>query len=135
MVSKSQKPLKSYKDLSIYKNLYDAMLIVLKEIAPFLPREEKYDLASQMRRGCKAPPARIAEAWAKRYQKRQWSKNLDDTLGECYEMINHLDVCLDVYAKYLKTSKCMKAHDLYEISCKQIVKLKQNWQNYHDKKI
>ena len=51
----------------IYQNLYLAMKIVLTEIIDSLPREEKYDLVDQLRRGCKAPPALIAEGFAKRY--------------------------------------------------------------------
>ena len=100
------------------------MLIVMKEIVPRLPKSERFDLSDQMSRACKAPPARIAEAWAKRYQKRQWSKYLVDTLGECYEMQNHLDVCIDLYNKNVKKDLCINVYKLYELSCKQIYKLK-----------
>ena len=64
------KPIKSYRDLRIYQNLYEVMILVLTKIVPKLPREEKYDLGDQMRRACKAGPALIAEGFAKRYQKK-----------------------------------------------------------------
>ena len=63
----AKKSIKSFRDLLIYQNLYLAMKIVLTEIIDSLPREEKYDLVDQLRRGCKAPPALIAEGFAKRY--------------------------------------------------------------------
>ncbi len=123
--------IRTYRDLKVYQNLYKAMLIVLKEIIPRLPKEERFDLADQMRRGCKAPPALIAEGFAKRYQKRQWKKYIDDCIGECYEMMHHSTVCIDVYSKYVQTSICQKVIEIYDHSCAQLTKLKQTWQDYH----
>ena len=128
------KKIKTFKDLIVYQNLYKAMLVVLKEIVPNLPKEEKYDLCDQMRRSCKAGPALIAEGFAKRYQIKYWRKYLQDTIGEAYEMINHLTVCIDVYERYVDVNKCREMVDLYEVTCKQITKLIQSWQDYHDKK-
>ncbi len=48
-------PIKSYSDLIVYQNLYKAMALVLTIIVPNLPKEEKNDLASQLRRACKSP--------------------------------------------------------------------------------
>jgi len=109
-------------------------LIVLKEIIPSLPREERFDLVDQMRRCCKTGPSLIAEGFAKRYQVRQWKKYLRDTIGESYEMINHLSVCIDVYGKYVDVKKCRELINLYEVTCKQITKLIKSWQDYHDRK-
>jgi four helix bundle protein len=128
-----QKSIKSFKDLTVYQNLYKAMIIVITNILPNLPREEKFDLADQMRRASKAGPALIAEGFAKRYQIRQWKKYLNDTIGECNEMIHHLSVCIDVYKKYVDVSLCNKVIDIYDISCKQLTKLGQAWRNYHEK--
>ncbi len=125
--------IQTYSDLIIYQNLYKAMKIVMLEIIVHLPKEERYDLVDQMRRGCKAPPALLAEGFAKRYQKRQWRKYLDDTMGECYEMINHLTVCIDIYPNYVNKDVCNKAINIYDISCKQITKLKQSWKDYHER--
>jgi len=66
------KAIKTFQDLRAYQNLYKAMILVLTKIVPNLPKEEKYDLANQMRRACKAGPALIAEGFAKRYQKKNW---------------------------------------------------------------
>lgn len=65
----TKKGITSFKDLEVYQNSYDAMLIVMKEIVPKLPDTEKYDLKEQLRRACKAIPRLIAEGYAKRHQK------------------------------------------------------------------
>lgn len=126
--------IKSFRDLRIYQNLYKAMSIVMKEIVPSLPKEEKYDLADQMRRACKAPLALLAEGFAKRYQVRNWKKYLDDCIGESYEMINHLSICIDIYSHYVDINKCQQVIDLYDLSCKQLYKLKQSWVDFHNDK-
>lgn len=130
-----RKPIKSFKDLIVYQNLYKAMLILLNEIIPDLPREEKFDLVDQMRRCCKTSPALIAEGFAKRYFKMQWRKYLNDTIGECNEMIHHLSVCIDVYGEFVNIEKCKKLIDVYDITCKQLTKLKEKWTDYHEHKI
>jgi len=38
------KPIKSFRDLVVYQNLYKAMVLVHKKIVPSLPKEEKFDL-------------------------------------------------------------------------------------------
>lgn len=129
----SKKPIRTFQDLDVYQNLYKAMLTVLKEIITKLPKEEKFDLVDQMRRACKAPPALIAEGFAKRYQNKAWAKYIDDTIGECNEMINHLSVCVDAYNDYVDAKLCNEVLDSYIVSVKQLVNLKKSWTNYHDR--
>lgn len=130
----NRKTIKSFQDLEVYQRLYKAMILVHKEIVPKLPKEEKFDLGDQMKRASKGAPALIAEGFAKRYQVKQWKKYLNDTVGECNEMIHHLSVCIDVYSQYVNVETCKEVIDIYDISCKQLTKLGQSWKNYHDKK-
>ena len=132
MENNKNKTIRSYRDLRVYQGLYNAMILVLTEIIPNLPKEEKYDLVSQMRRSCKASPALLAEGFAKRYQKRNWRKYLDDTIGEGNEMIHHLSVCLDVYSRYINERLCQELIDIYDILNKQLYKLRNSWQNFHE---
>jgi len=67
---KDKPRIRSFKDLDVYKNAYQAMLIVYKEILPNLPLHEKYDLYDQLKRSVKAIPRLIAEGHSKRHQKR-----------------------------------------------------------------
>ena len=130
-----KKPIKNFQDLIVYQNLYRAMMIVLQDIIPTLPKEEKFDLVDQLRRGCKAAPALIAEGFAKRYQKNYWKKYIIDTIGESNEMIHHLSICIDIYNRYSDVEKCKEVRELYNITCKQLTRLGQSWQNYHDTKL
>ena len=106
METENKKPIRSYKDLDVYQNLYQAQIKVLLNIVSKLPKEEKFDLVDQMRRACKAAPAILAEGFAKRYQKKNWQKYLDDCIGECNEMTNHLSVCIDAYNRYIDEKLC-----------------------------
>lgn len=128
------KPIKSFRDLRVYQSLYDSMVIVMTEVTPRLPQEEKYDLKDQMNRCCKACPALIAEGFAKRYQKKNWGKYINDTIGECNEMIHHLSVCIDVYPKFINVELCQKLISDYDIVCKQLTNLKKAWKNFHENK-
>lgn len=132
MENHRNKSIKSYRDFDVYQNLYKAMLIVMKEIIADLPKEEKYDLSDQMRRACKAPLALLAEGFAKRYQKRNWQKYLDDAIGECNEMINHLTICIDVYPNCVNIEKCKEALELYDHSNRQLYRLREKWRNFHE---
>lgn len=126
--------IKSYNDLRVYQNTYEAMLIVHKEIIPRLPKEEKYDLVDQMRRCSKGIPALIAEGFARRYQKKSWNKYLEDAIGEINEMQHHLDVCIDIYSQYVNIQKCRQVRELYMTSAGQAYKLKSTWQNFHERR-
>lgn len=130
MEEQSNKTIKTFQDLQVYQNLYKAMALVLTSIIPKLPGEEKYDLAMQMRRACKAGPALIAEGFAKRYQQRNWKKYIDDAIGESNEMINHLSVCIDVYYNYIDVSLCEKTIKLYDMSSRQAYKLRERWEDF-----
>ncbi|MFH1826215.1 MAG: four helix bundle protein [bacterium] len=118
---------RSFLDLIVYQNLYKAMVTVLTKIVPTLPKEEKFDLASQMRRACKAPPALIAEGYAKKHHQKSWKKYLDDAIGECNEMIVHLSCAKDVYAKYVDIGLCSELIKTYDISGKQLYRLAESW--------
>lgn len=134
MESSAYKPIKSFQDLVVYQNLYKAMILVHTKIVSTLPQGEKFDLADQMKRASKAGPALIAEGFAKRYQKRQWQKYINDTIGESNEMIHHLSICIDLYSQYTNAGFCKEAIGLYDMSCKQLTKLGQSWQNFHENK-
>jgi len=88
--SDEKKPIKNFQDLIVYQNLYRAMIIVLQDIIPTLPKEEKFDLVDQLRRGCKAAPALIAEGFAKKDSQIEFKRFLLMALGSSDETITHL---------------------------------------------
>lgn len=115
----------SFKDLEIYRRSYRISLTVIKEIIPKLPREEKFDLADQLRRSVKAIPRLIAEGYAKRHQKRGFQKYLDDALAESNETIVSLNHAKDLYN--VNPDFCVAVIKEYEIISKQIYKLSSVW--------
>ena len=122
--------IKSFRDLEVYRNTYDASVVMIKEILPLLPDCEKYDLKDQLSRSCKAIPRLIAEGYAKRHQKAGFQKYLDDAMGECNETMVGLEHCCDIYE--IEKDKCQKLIDLYDKSGRQIYKLASAWYAFKD---
>lgn len=122
------RPITSFRDLDVYKNTYEAMLIVMKEVIPFLPQSEKFDLVDQLSRSCKAIPRLIAEGYAKRHQKMGFQKYLDDAMGECNETIVGLEQCRDLYA--VNRELIDKLLDIYDKSGRQLYKLSISWTSF-----
>ncbi len=125
--------IKSFKDLEVYQNTYKIMLIVMKEILPKLPENEKYDLRDQLSRACKSIPRLIAEGYAKRHQKAGFQKYLDDAMAECNEMIVSLEQSKDLYRIEADTISIVELIDLYDKSARQLYKLSTAWTNFKNK--
>ncbi len=118
-------PIRSFRDLEVYQNTYQAMLVVVRQVLPKLPLSEKYDLADQISRSCKAIPRLIAEGYAKRHQKMGFQKYIDDTMAECNETIVSLEQCRDIYGVDPKLIE--ELVKTYDISCRQLYKLSMAW--------
>lgn len=119
------KPIRSYRDLIVYRNTYEAAIIVIKDILPKLPINERHDLVDQLQRSCKAVPRLIAEGYAKRHQKLGFQKYLDDAMAECNETHVGLCQCQDIYS-----IRCEDLIRIYEISGKQLYRLSEAWTNF-----
>ena len=108
-------------------------MIVLTRIVPKLPKEERYDLADQLRRSAKAIPRLIAEGYAKKHQKKGFQKYLDDAMSESNETLVGLCHCRDIYLKYIDPQLCDKLIDKYDKAGRQLYKLSKAWQNFKDR--
>ena len=63
IMNKNQyKKIKSFKDLIVYQNTYDAMLLIMQKLLKSLPKSENFDLKKQLSRSCKA----IKKLWIHR---------------------------------------------------------------------
>jgi four helix bundle protein len=129
MDDKKKKPIKSFHDLEVYQNSYNASIKVMKNIINNLPVTEKDDLNSQMRRACKAIPRLIAEGYGKRHQSRGFQKYLDDANGESNEMIVNLSHCKDLYAEKIDISLCNELLDVYDKTSRQLYRLSRAWKD------
>ncbi len=117
----------SFLDLNVYKNLYQVMLRIHKEVLPKLPKTEKFDLVDQMGRASKSPCALIAEGYARRTSGKEWAKYLRDAVGECNEMIVHLSMVRDLYGSSIGVEMCNELISCYNISGKQLYRLGESW--------
>ena len=117
----------SFTDLDVYQRTYQASLVVMKEVLPRLPDCEKFDLKDQMSRACKAIPRLIGEGFAKRQQTRGFQKYIEDSMGECNEMIVCLSHCKDLYSRYVETRLCEDLIKTYDIAGKQLFRLGESW--------
>lgn len=123
---------RSFYDLDVYNRAFEASKAVLFSVIIKLPKEEKFDLADQMRRASKAIPALVAEGYAKKHQNKGFQKYLQDAMGEANEMIVHLS-----YAKeYLPAERGMLDNLIrtYDITGKQLYRLMENWRKLNDNK-
>ena len=127
-----RKPITSFKDLDVYRNSYETMLIVMEEIIPKLPDSERYDLRDQLSRSCKAIPRLIAEGYSKRHQRTGFQKYIDDAMAECNETIVSLEQVKDIYK--IKIELCDKLIDAYDKSSRQLFKLASAWYRFKDER-
>jgi len=125
-----KKRITSFKDLEVYRNTYEAMLIAMGKIVPKLPTSEKYDLADQISRACKSAPRLIAEGYAKRHQKAGFQKYLDDAMAECNEMVVSLSQCRDIYRQHVEIKVCDDLIDIYDKSGRQLYRLGEAWTKF-----
>lgn len=133
MLKKVSEPIASFYDLEVYQRSYKAAIIVIQQIIPKLPKEEKYDLADQLRRSTKAIPRLIAEGYSKRHQKKGFQKYLDDALGESNETIVSLQQARDIYN--ILPDLCSEMTQEYEIISKKIYKLSTVWISFGQRKV
>lgn len=120
--------IRSFRDLEVYQNTYQAMLVVMKEVVPQLPPQERFDLKDQLRRSCKAIPRLIAEGYAKKHQKSGFQKYLDDAMAECNETIVSIEQAKDIYR--IDGRVCDQLIEIYDKSVRQIYRLALAWDKF-----
>jgi four helix bundle protein len=100
----------SYKDLVVWQK---SMLLV-KEVyvlLRFLPSEEKYALADQMRRAVVSIPSNIAEGYG-RNSTNDYVRFLNIARGSIYELDTQLNVC--VMLGYITEEQSKNTFDLLQ---------------------
>jgi len=87
-------PVRSAKELDVYKAAYELAMRIFK-ISKSFPPEERYALTSQIRRSSRSVAMNLREAWAKRRYEAHFVSKLTDCDGECGETDTSLDFALD----------------------------------------
>ncbi len=127
-----KKPIRSFRDLNVYENAYQAMLITHKQILPQLPPSEKFDLRDQLSRSTKAVPRLIAEGYAKKHQKAGFQKYIDDAHTESNETIVGLEQCKDLYN--IEPALCSQLIDNYDKISRQLFNLAEAWDGFQNRR-
>jgi len=77
-------PIKTYKDLNVFKESYSLALDVSRVTRQF-PATEQFELARQLRKAARSIPANIVEGWAKRASPAEFKRFLQVAIGSCDE--------------------------------------------------
>jgi len=120
-----------FEDLRVYQRAYKSMFVVIKQIIPKLPADERFDLSDQLRRSSKAIPRLIAEGYAKRHQKAGFQKYLDDAMAECNETIVSLNQAKDLYLEMNDKKLCDDLIEVYNIVIRELYKLRFVWKSFN----
>ena len=80
--------MRDYKKLEVWKKAHDIYLFIKKNIAPKLPKEERFELTAQLNRAALSIPLNIVEGCGRNTDK-DFTHFLDTTLGS----INETDYC------------------------------------------
>lgn len=81
--------IRSFEDLECWKTARNLRLFVSREIVAHLPKEERYELASQLRRAARSVTANIAEGFG-RFHFRDNYKFCSNARGSLFEVLDHL---------------------------------------------
>lgn len=104
------------------------LLVIVHELCRRLPAEEKYDLASQMRRASKSIPANIAEGFSKRASVKEFKQYMRMAMGSANEMVTHLGIAKRL--GYLEGERAADLTDGYDHIGRQLNRLIANWRLY-----
>lgn len=119
--------IKTFRDLEVYQEAYQLMLLVHKVVKQF-PVYERNDLASQMRRASKSCPSNIAEGWAKRRFEKEFKKQLESSIGSANEMEVHIETARDL--GYLNKDFSDSLLKRYQQLGGKLTNLRKNWKTF-----
>jgi four helix bundle protein len=117
-------PIKSYRDLEVYKRA-KSLLVPMHQLAASLPAREQFDLADQIRRASKSVVANIVEGYSHKDTPAKAKQHWRISMGSADEMVEHLDTV--VILGYAAQDVCRPHSEEYTIAAKQLYKLIRNW--------
>jgi four helix bundle protein len=103
-----------FRDFPIYQELRN-FIVEIYSLANNLPKQEQFELASQLRRATTSALLNLAEGSMKKSD-AELSRYLLTSTGSLSEIVAILDICLD--QKYISTS----IHSQYLLQCESLVK-------------
>lgn len=125
-------PIRTYRDLDVYKESYDAAMLVSRLTRRFPPREQ-LELARQLRRAARSIPANIAEGWAKRNSAQEFRRYLQMAVGSCHETEVWLSMSRD--EGYISSAEFNDLAKRYERIGVMLRSLWKQWRNYRTQRV
>ena len=116
--------IKSYEDLEVYQRSY-RLSLELHRLSFTLPKAERYELQSQIRRAAVSVPLNIAEGYGRKDSPKEFKHFLRNALGSCNEVQVLLSMLFDLGYSTKQTVSSFKEE--YTIVGKQLSRLLQVW--------
>ena len=123
MSTPQRPPLRSHDDLEAYQRSM-TLLMRVHDICKRLPREERHELASQMR-ASRSIPANIAEGFSKRASVKEFKQYMRTAMGSANEMETHLKIAGRL--GYLENPELDELVDGYNHIGRQLNRLISGW--------
>ncbi len=120
-------PIRSYRELRVYRKAYEVALEVHRVSLGF-PAPEQREIGRQLRQATKSIPANIAEGYGRKASPNDFKRFLQIALGSCDEVRVWLDFCRDL--GYLEEESYGRWVRAYEEVGKGLNKLLQVWQKF-----
>ena len=102
--------MKTYKDLDVWKKSIELVIEAYK-ITNLLPPEEKFGLASQMRRGAVSIPSNIAEGYARK-NRRENAQFINIAFGSGTELETQILIVKQL--NFIKSEELEKIYQLLD---------------------
>jgi four helix bundle protein len=102
--------MRNYKNYLVWNESHELVLFIYKQIVPLLPRDERYELTSQMKRAAYSIPINIAEGCGRNSDK-DFNHYLDVSLGSA----NELQYCI-----LLIRDLAYLDNERYEVLCRKV---------------
>ena len=122
-----REPLRSENELEAYK-LSMELVVRVQGLIARLPGEERYELASQMRRASRSILANIAEGFAKRESTKEFKHYMRTAMGSANEMKTHLQIAARI--GYVAEPEFSELVDGYDHVGRQLNRLIANWRRF-----
>ena len=116
--------IQSYHDLDVYQRSY-RLALDIHRMSFTLPKVERYELSSQIRRSAVSIPLNIAEGYGRKDSKAEFKHFLRNSLGSCNEVQVLLNMIKDL--NYIDEAIYVSFKEEYDILGKQLNKLLQTW--------
>ena len=118
--------IKGFKDLVIYQKSYE-LSIKVHTLTLKYPKNERYEIVSQIRRAAMSVPLNIAEGYGKKDSEADFKRFLRMAVGSCNEMEVLMDMSKDL--GYIEENAHREMTEEYIVLRKQIITLIEKWKN------